>query len=133
MKIRMMGCVIVLALVLPVTAEARCESGDLRGRWDVYGFLDSPLDLEGTLNCVFVLNKSGRFIDAVCVARSSAGRGGSVNRGRLTIRGNCAVRGEIKNTDSCRLSGTMTRNKDMISGVYNCDLTEVGLMTMVRR
>jgi hypothetical protein len=128
-----MHCMIVLALMLPVTAEAKCELGDLRGRWDVYGFLDSPLNLEGTLKCVFVLNKSGRFSDAVCVGRSSAGTGGSVNRGRLTIRSNCAVSGEIKNTDSCRLSGTMTRNKDMISGVYDCDLSEVGLMNMVRR
>jgi hypothetical protein len=86
MKIRMMGCVIVIALMLPVTAEAKCESGDLRGRWDVYGFLDSALDLEGTLKCVFILNRSGRFSDAVCVGRSSDGRGGSVNCGRLTVR-----------------------------------------------
>jgi hypothetical protein len=41
MKRRMMHCMIVLALMLPVTAEAKCELGDLRGRWDVYGFLDS--------------------------------------------------------------------------------------------
>jgi hypothetical protein len=48
--------------------------------------------------------------------------------------GNFAVSGEIKNTESCRLSGTMTRNKDMISGVYDCGgLSEVGLMNMVRR
>jgi hypothetical protein len=133
MTIRMLGCVIVLALMLPVTAEARCESGDLRGRWDVYGFLDSSLDLEGTLRCVFVLNRNGRFSDAVCVGLSSEGRGGSVNRGQLTVRGNCAVRGEINNTVSCELSGTMTRNKDMISGVYDCGFSEVGLMNMVRR
>jgi len=133
MKLHLVVCVIALVMILAVEAEAKCKQQDLRGRWDVYGFLDSPLDLEGTLNCVFVLNKSGKFSDGICVARSSSASGGSVNRGRLTIKGNCAVSGEIKNTDSCRWSGTMTRNKDMISGVYDCGLNEVGLMNMVRR
>jgi hypothetical protein len=134
MKLAILGCVLGLALALPVTAEAQCSQQDLRGRWDVYGFLDSAANVEGTLSCVFVLNRIGRFSDAVCAALASGGEsGGSVNRGRLTVRGNCAVRGQIRNVDTCSLSGTMTRSKDMIAGVYDCGFDEVGLMTMVRR
>ena len=91
---------------------------------DVFG-------VTGTLDCVFLINRRGRFARSICVDRTSGSDLRSVNRGELSIRRNCLVSGETNNV--CQLSGTMTRDKEMISGVVDCDTGAVLLFNMVRR
>jgi hypothetical protein len=60
----------------------------------------------------------------------------SVHRGELSIRRNCLVEGDISVTGggtTCLFDGTMTRDKETISGVADCDTGLVQLFNMVRR
>ena len=90
---------------------------------DVFG-------VTGTLDCVFLINRRGRFARSICVDRTSGSNLRSVNRSELSIRRNCLVSGETNNV--CQLGGTMTRDKEMISGVADYDTGAVLLFNMVR-
>jgi hypothetical protein len=128
-------CAAALLIGLAVTqAHAKCEDADLRGRWDVYGIGDF-FEFGSTFDCVFLVKKSGRFARSICINRAGFDELRSVHRGELAIRRNCLVEGDINVTGgtACIFDGTMTRSKDAISGVANCDTGLVEMFNMVRR
>ena len=122
---------LIALAVPPLQAQAACKASDLGGRWDVYGMADT-FGFGATFDCVFAVNSRGRAARSICIARAQGEKARSVNRGSLRIRSNCLISGQINGI--CEVNATMTRNKDVITGVYNCDATgEVALFTMVRR
>jgi hypothetical protein len=122
---------LLIALAAPLSqAQAACAASDLPGRWDVYGMQDF-FGSGATLDCVFVVNARGRFARSACLARGSGEAVRTLQRGELSISRSCLVTGEI--SDFCEVDGTMTKNKEMISGVFKCDDDAVLLFNMVRR
>jgi hypothetical protein len=147
----------LLLAATPTIAEARCEVRDFLGRWDVYGIANSynefvQEDEDGvedgivaetevfnhgtTLDCVIQANRRARLSRSFCVERSQLGGAIRIGlRGEAEIKGNCTIEWELEFIDrqTCLLEGTMTRNKEMVSGVANCDGGTVSLFNVVRR
>ena len=145
-----------LAVVtVPMTAVARCELEDLRGRWDVYGIANTfnslvQEDEDGfedgivtevelfdngtTFDCVFLVNRRGRLADSVCVERDQGGGSQRIAiRGEVDVRRNCTIVWEFRTpAQDCLLQGTVSRTKDIVSGVANCDGGTVSLFNMVK-
>jgi hypothetical protein len=129
----------------------------LRGRWDVYGIVNTYNELvqededgfedgivaetelfnQGTtLDCVFNVNTRGRLADSICVERDQVSGGGLRFgiRGEVDVRRNCTIEWELRTArQDCLLQGTVSRTKDIVSGVANCDGGTVSLFNMVQR
>jgi hypothetical protein len=139
-----------LILATAGAAEARCTVDDLTGNWDVYGLTDTLLFFEfpegsgeeeitgdaSSLDCVFRVNANGRLTSrSICVERATSGFNDRFRmRGEVDVRSNCTLRWDLDTGFStCLLKGTITANKQLISGVASCDSDLQSLFNVVRR
>ena len=107
----MLRAIILIALMVPFAAEAKCVKRNLAG---VYSSYSSAFDIQA--RCIFKVGRSGAVKKGNCA--NTLGQTSTITGGRLKVDRFCEVTGFIaENIGDTDIIGDMSRDKTFITGV----------------
>jgi hypothetical protein len=137
MKDRIWALAVAMAAAgIPLSpAHAACEGFDLEGRWDAYA-IGAAFGPGYWQRCSLDLNERGLFRDGSS-CRDDGGDKSDLS-GRLSLSSSCRLRGSLRqdsddSSKRCDIRGTLSVDKQIVSGVGECRDGDIFLFNMVSR
>jgi hypothetical protein len=129
--------VALVTVWLPLaTAHAACDVANLEDRWDAYA-MGVDFGVAYWQRCTLRINDRGRFQSGSSCG-DSEGENSVLSSSDFRLRRNCVLTGSFKQTFDeisvrCDVRATLSSDKQIVSGVGECDDGEIFLFNMVRR
>jgi hypothetical protein len=129
---------VILAVSIPLShADAACETADLEDRWDAYAIGDD-FDFETAYwqRCTLEFNDKGRVRSGSC--RDHLGQSSTLSSSDFRLSRSCRLSGPFEQSFdevsvSCEVRATLTADKQILSGVGECEDGDLFVFNMVRR
>ena len=138
MKDRIGAIYIAMAVVsIPLAhAQAACAASDLEGRWEAYAIGDD-FGFGYWQRCSLRIDNRGRFRSG-SKCRENDGDKSTLSSSDLRLKRSCILTGSLRQTFGgtsfrCDIHATLSADKQILSGVGECDDGDIFLFNMVRR
>ena len=129
--------VAIVAVWMPVShAHAACEISDLEDRWDAYA-MGADLGVAYWQRCSLRFDDRGRFRSG-STCREDQGEDSTLSSADFRLSRGCRLSGSFEqsfdgSSAECDIRATLSVDKQLVSGVGECDDGAIFFFNMVRR
>ncbi|MGH6899497.1 MAG: hypothetical protein ACREJ5_23595 [Geminicoccaceae bacterium] len=129
--------VATLAVLMPLSgSHAACRPSDLEDRWDAYAIGDD-FGVAYWQRCSLRIDDRGRFRSGSS-CKDHLGEESTLSSADFRLRRSCLLTGSFEQSFEeasaiCDIRATLSADKQILSGVGECDDGDIFLLNMVRR